>query len=229
VSYLGARSAQLQDLTRRSTELDTERARLNRWKGDLETWVRDTEADFAERERKLGHGGDDDPPPGGKPPKPGDANPPTPNGNGGITREDVQALLGDSLRRVEQPFIQYVADAATYATRHLKDFGEGLDVGAIVSHPKIADLGFSGVYNLVHQDKIEAKAKKEAEAVREAIRKEEREKLLKEMTPVGGGPEPPYPIGSPLDVLRETPEARNARGDTVSRAVAAYHQLTHGG
>lgn len=217
VSPLDEERTQLQQLR---TQLDTRETRLTDWHNRLEGWKDGKETEYTERERKLaereaagGNRSTQDPPPNPNP-KPGDSS---------MTAAQIEELVGKILAPREAGYVQYVADATRFASFHLQNFKEPLDVAALVRHPQIGELGVKGVYELVHKDKIDAMTTAKAAADREALKQELRREIAGE-TPV----DMPYPLGegSPLDVLSMDPKQRPT-GDPAA-AARMYDQLVGG-
>ena len=138
-----------------------------------------------------------------------------------MTKEQIEQTVVNTLQAREPAFIQYVADATKFASFHLQQFHETLDVLSLVRHPKIGEIGLAGVYELVHKDKLDDMKAKAAAADREKLKEEVRKEILASQ-PVNM----PYPItseGSPLDALALDADKR-PKGDPVA-ATRMYEQL----
>lgn len=218
--YVGSRVSPLDEertrLNELQTQLQTRESRLNDWHGRLETWKTTKETEYTERERKIAEreagGGNGNQPP----PKPGPTAEPS-----AMTKEDIEKTVGAVLAQREGGYIQYVADATRFASFHLQNFNEVLDVGLLVKHPKIGELGVQGVYELLNKERLDEMKTKAAAADREKLKQELRREILTEQ-PV----DMPYPIngeGSPLDVLSLDADKR-PKGDPVT-ATRMYEQL----
>lgn len=216
-SRLSPLDEERQRLDEQRRQLDDRGKKLDDWHNRLGKWKTDTEASFVERDKKLsereaGGGG------GGNPP----SNQPPANNNAGagVTKEDIAKVVEDLILPREAGYVTYVADATRLAVTHLQQFKETLDVAGIVKHPKIAELGFEGVYNLVHKEKLDKLAVEREKAREDAIRADERAKIAA-AAPV----DMPYPIGegSPLDALALDP-AKRPTGDPAA-AAREYERL----
>lgn len=200
-----------QRLNSLKTQLDGTSVKLTTWRGNLDTWAKTKEDEFTERERKIaereaGRVTAGDPPPAGA----GD----------GVTKENLAKTIGEFVAPREAAFVQYVADATNFSTFHLKHFNEPLDVATIVRHPDIGTLGFRGVYETLHKEKLDKMQADAKAAERLAIKDEVRKELIGER-PV----DMPYPIaeGSPLDALTLAADKRPS-GDPAA-AARMYEQL----
>lgn len=205
-----------QRLTSLKTQLDGTSQKLTAWRGNLETWARTKEDEFTERERKLAERRTTEPAPEGDPP---------PNAAGdSVTKENLAKTIGEFVAPREAAFVQYVADATNFSTFHLKHFNEPLDVATIVRHPEIGNLGFRGVYEQLHKEKLDKMQSDAKAAERAAIKDEVRKELIGER-PV----DMPYPIaeGSPLDALALATDKRPS-GDPAA-AARMYEQLVSSG
>lgn len=198
-----------QRLNSLKTQLDGTSAKLTAWRGNLETWAKGKEDEFTEREKKITERG-----PGGAPA--GDL----PPAGDGVTKESLGKTISEFVAPREAAFVQYVADATNFSTFHLKHFNEPLDVSAIVRHPEIGNLGFRGVYEQLHKEKLDKMQSDAKLAERAAIKDEVRKELIGER-PV----DMPYPIaeGSPLDALA-VPADKRPSGDPAA-AARMYEQL----
>lgn len=193
--------------------LDTREQNLTRWHGELKGWATTKETEYTDRERKIaereaGGGGGGNNGNNGQPPVRPEGTP------GSMTKDEVVKTVGEVLRPLEGGVLQYVGDATNFSAFHLKHFNEPLDVHQITRHEKIGELGFRGVYELLHKEKLD-KMTADAKAAERAALKEE---LRKEI--IGERPtEMPYPVGegSPLDALSLDPAAR-PKGDPVAAA-----------
>lgn len=224
--FLGSRVSPLDEerrqLHEQATALTNKEAKLTDWQGRLTGWKTEAETKYAERERKIaereaaGGGG------GGNP----NPNPPAKPAEGTtMTEAQVEGAIVKVLEAREPAFIQYVADATKFATFHLQQFNETLDVLALVRHPKIGELGLPAVYELVNKEKLDTMREKAKLAERETLKRELRAEILTEQ-PV----DMPYPIaseGSPLDALL-LPADKRPKGDPVA-ATRLYESLVSGG
>lgn len=208
-----------QRLTSLKNQLDAQNDKLTAWRGNLEGWAKTKETEFTDRDQKLRAREAD---PGHQPA--GDL-PSNGGGTGvGLTKDDVIKIQREHNAPLESAFIEYVADATNYGTFHLKNFNETLDVKAIVKHPEIGNLGFRGVYELLHKEKLAEMQQKAKDTERAALKDELRKELIADR-PV----DMPYPIGegSPLDALALTADKRPS-GDPAA-AARMYEQLVAGG
>lgn len=207
-----------QDYSRRQDALSTQATQLNAWADQLDAWKTATEASLAARAASIGATA---PAAGGGTPRtpttPTPAAPAT-----GLAADDVRQLVGEEFGRREVYIARFVSESTKLATDHLRQFGEVLDVQALIGDPQIAELGLEGVYRKQHAEKIQAAAAQRESKAREALKQELRAEVVREM---GAGATVPYPVGdgSPLDALGQTPEQQKAY--TVDAAVAYFNQL----
>lgn len=211
-SRLSPLDEERQRLDEQRRQLDDRNKKLDDWHNRLGKWKTDTEAAFVERDKKLSEreANPNDPP----------KNPPPAGGGTAVTKEEIAKVVEDLILPREAGYVSYVADATRLAVTHLQQFKETLDVASIVRHPKIGELGFEGVYNLVHKEKLDKWKADAVAADREKLKQELRAELARE-APV----DMPYPIGegSPLDALTLDP-AKRPTGDPAA-AAREYERL----
>lgn len=212
-----------QQLTVLKTQLDTRDQQLTEWHGKLNGWATSREKEFAERDKAL-KAREANPNPQNPQHRAHEEQPPTRGTETTMTKEEIAKHVADFVAPREGAFVDYVAKATNYSAFHLKNFNEPLDVDAIVRHPDIAKLGFQGVYEHLHQDKLADMKQKAKVAEREAL-KDELRKELQQQTPV----DMPYPLGegSPLDALLMDTDKR-PKGDPVA-AARMYESLVNAG
>lgn len=204
----------LQDLTTKTTEIETAKADLDAredalttWHGNLAAW-RAANTELLELGKTVKAGGTLNPNP-----KPGSTTPPA----GTITAD----TLKEALQTQAGQFLGYDRDRNQIQREHFSKFKEIIDLAPLIEHPKIAELGLLGVYNLVHKDalaKFEADAKKAEE---DRIRADERAKVSASMSTMPYPPVTGANAGSPLDALKPV-EGTSA---LVDAATAEYNRL----
>lgn len=202
LATLGDGTLRQDTFSREMDQLRQTKTALEKWRDDLAQWAKDN-----------GGATPTDPltQPGTQPVASTPAN--------ALTREEALALFNGEMGRREVYFAKYVADATVLATRHFQQFGEVLDINAILAHPKLGELQLEGAYKDLHKDKIAAKSAAETAKEREALKQQLREELEAERGPG----QVPYPIGdggSPLDHL-----GKDAAQFTPEAAAAMYRQL----
>lgn len=198
---------QKEELDTRAGELDQRTAGLEDWHGRLTTWHtenRDALAD-AKRLREGGKVGAD-----GKPIAAAAAAP------AGLTEAQFTERIGGE----RAAFLGFSRDQNLLTREHYAKFGEIVDLEPLLRHPKIAEVGLLGVYELVHKERLDKHKTDTEKAAEEKIRADERQKVLASQASM------PYPLptgagsGSPLDALsvgKPTP--------LVDEAVAHYNRL----
>lgn len=135
----------------------------------------------------------------------------------GVTEE----ALRDKMQELTNNLLGYDSDKSDLTTRHFNAFKELLDVGPLLRHPKIRDIGLRGVYDEVYKEKLAAHATAVDKAKEDAIRADERAKTLASaqampyVSPTG------VSSGSPLDALKPA----DAAGPLVDQAVTEYNRL----
>jgi DNA primase len=150
----------------------------------------------------------------------------------------LQSPAADALAALEEKFtkqLQELSQAGSaaivhtteLATRHMKTFGETLDIQALMRDPAINQLGLQGVYEKTYKDKYAEIAKKADDArIEAAVQQRVNELRL-------ANPRLPYPSqqgGSPLDGLEIAARAAaagttpvpTAPVDVVAQAAAEY-------
>lgn len=182
LEVIGQGTLRQSDYSRQANELQAKEAELEAWKGQLDTWFTTRKTDLTEledlRQKVKGLPNPDPARPTPDPAKP--ALDPAKY----LTREDWDRAQAD----VERGAVRFFADSQRLSIDHYRQFGEVLDLNQLLEDKRIAQLGLDGVYKEVHKEKLDAKTAAAKEAEREAIRKEEREKLQKEIV------QHPYPV-----------------------------------
>lgn len=193
---------QAEELTTRATELDQREAGLTQWHTDLTDW-------HAKAKEKFKAAPVDDPTKGKKPEE---AVVPA----GMLTEKDYN----DRIQHERAAVLGFTRDTNDVMRDHFAKFGEIVAIEPLITHPRVAELGLKGVYNLVHKDRLEAFDKDKAAKAEAAIRLDERQKVQASMAQM------PYPSptgvgsGSPLDALKPA----NAE-PVVDAAVAHYNRI----
>ncbi len=136
----------------------------------------------------------------------------TPQTNGtGVSKEDLAA----EMQKFAGEAVPVMAVMAHLGMRHYQDFGEILSPKAmteLTQHADVSRLGLEGVYNLVHQDRYDAKAKDVDDKRIETIKAEAHKAGMAEQAKAAG---PGYPVaGAPEaalpDLFAQTDEQRQA-------------------
>ncbi len=136
----------------------------------------------------------------------------TPQTNGtGISQED----LDKKMQEFAGEAVPVMAVMSHLGMRHYKDFGEILSPKAmteLTQHADVSRLGLEGVYNLVHKDRYDTKAKEADDERIEAIKAEAHKAGMAEQAKAVG---PGYPVGGASeaalpDLFAQTDEQRQA-------------------
>ncbi len=203
-------SRQSNELGEKTREIENHWTRLNTWhagkKGDLDE-VEALRTQVTELQAAAGT-----PPGNGIPPKSGDVKPAAK-----MTREELLQTLGldpakivtaeqlqEVIGNVERGMLSFYQQANPISIEHYNTFGEVLDVEEVFKHPQVPTVGFKAAYLDVHQDKFEARAKKEAEAHDTEVAEKAVAEHIKETAGQGfpiPGRSMPSGVTSPLDHL----------------------------
>lgn len=191
-------------LEARQTEIDQREGGLTEWHERLAKWHKDNKAAIEAGALVLK----------GEKPNPN----PTPNLEKpvGMTLEQFE----EHMRGERASFLGYSRDQQSITRDHFDKFKEIVDLDPLLKHPRIAEVGLMGVYELVHKDRLEKHKTDAAKTAEETIRADERRKVLE------GQAQMPYPpptgagSGSPLDAL--TPAVKD---NVVDAATAHYNRL----
>jgi hypothetical protein len=206
----------LQDLTAQTTtltdqrrELEEREAALETWHGQLTSW-RQANTELLELGKRAKAGG-------GNPTPTPNPNPAPAPGAAGLTEDK----LNEALRTQAGQFLGYDRDRSQIQREHFSKFKEIVDIVPLLEHPKIAELGLVGVYNLVHKDALAKHAEDQKKAEEERIRADERAKVSASMSTMPYPPLTGVNAGSPLDALKSNEGA----GPLVEQATAEYTRL----
>jgi hypothetical protein len=209
---------QLQDLRTKQEELTTLQAtlddrdeKLTQWHEGLNGW-KATNEEYLRLGKAAKDKGITDPAKIGAP-DPSKALP------AGVVTEEK---LTEVLQREFASLGNFAIEQNDLMRRHLDTFGSlaTFDVRALLTHPKIREVGLIGVYDLVHKDALTAKATEKAAAAEATIRKDERAKTLAEQAQMPYVSPSGVASGSPLDALK--PSGTNA---LVDAATVEYTRL----
>jgi len=205
----------LQDLTTRTAtltdqqrELEERETALETWHGQLTSW-RQANTELLELGKRAKAGG--------TPPVTPPATPVVPPASGSITEDK----LNEALRNQASQFLGYDRDRGQIQREHFSKFKEIVDLDPLLNHPKIAELGLLGVYQLVHKDALAKFADDQKKAEEERIRADERAKVSASMSTMPYPPLTGVNAGSPLDALKPNEGA----GPLVEQATAEYNRL----
>jgi len=196
-----------EELATRATELDQREGGLTEWHGNLAKWHKDNKVAIEAGVKALkGEKVDPTPTPN-----------PSPNlAPAGMTTEQFE----EHMRNERASFLGYSRDQQAITRNHFGMFNEIVDLEPLLRHPKIAEVGLLGVYELVHHDRLEKHKTDAAKTAEETIRADERRKVLE------GQAQMPYPpptgagSGSPLDALQPA-----VKDNVVDAATAHYARL----
>ena len=191
-------------LETRQTEIDQREGGLTEWHERLAKWHKDNKAAIEAGALALK----------GEKPVPN----PTPNLEkpAGMTMEQFE----EHMRGERASFLGYSRDQQSITRDHFDKFKEIVDLDPLLKHPRIAEVGLLGVYELVHKERLEKHKTDAARTAEETIRADERRKVLE------GQAQMPYPpptgagSGSPLDAL--TPSVKD---NVVDAATSHYNRL----
>jgi hypothetical protein len=148
-------------------------------------------------------------------PVPSGAPNPQPTPPGVLTEE----VFNERMQGTTAGFLGFQRDQNKITREHFAKFGEVVELEPLLTHPRIAEVGLLGVYDLVHADRLkahqEAAVKKHDDAVAaEAVRKfQEAHAQMPYPAPNGSG------SGSPLDALASN------KDQLVDEAAAHYQRL----
>jgi len=142
----------------------------------------------------------------------------------GLTKEDIDKMLQER----DAGYASVMAISTTLTAKHYKDFGEVLDMNALVNHamknhlPLYDPKADTDAYRALHGDKVAAKAKADEDArINKLVedRIAEARKTQQQPFPIRG-PEP-----SVLDALAESATDRTSKY-SADAAAAHYAELT---
>lgn len=192
---------QKEELDARAADLTTQQEQLEAWHAGLTDW-------YTKHKDAIASG----------------AQPrtPTPTPTPGKVPEGVVTTeqFTEAMRNTQSAFLGFERDRQRITAEHFKKFGEIVDLEPLLVHPKIGELGLTGVYEQVHKDRLEQWKTADDKRKEDAIRLDERQKVTAAQaqmpypTPTGAG------SGSPLDAL--TPAGP---GPVVDAAVQEYNRL----
>lgn len=203
-------TTQTQELDDRQKDLDTRTAGLQAWHGDLSTWHSESKA-LLEDGKKFRAGG-------GKTLKPGDAGyvAPSEPPKGVLTEDQFKEAIGGE----RAAFLGFSRDQNLLTREHFAKFGEIVELEPLLRHPKIAEVGLLGVYEIVHKDRLDKHrtdetAKHDKDIADTAVRDyAAKQASMPYPSPTGAG------SGSPLDAL-----TAGAKDSVVDAASAHYARL----
>lgn len=206
----------LQELNTKTTEIDTRaselattEANLTKWQTDLTDWrtVNNDDLTLGRQARAAKWDGK----------TPGGAAPVVATPAGGVTED----LLQSKMQELTNNLLGYDADKSELTKRHFETFKELLDIRPLLSHPKIREVGLKGVYDEVYKPKLEEYATTQAKLKEDAIRLDERTKVLASNASMPYPPVTGVSSGSPLDALKQP----DGGGPIVDAAVTEYNRL----
>ncbi len=125
---------------------------------------------------------------------------------------------------VERGAVGFIAETNALMLQHFQQFGEVLDINALLADRRIQQLGLRGVYADKHKAQLDAKIAEKSAAAEQKIRDDERAKVLAER----GSQHHPYPVRgnepSTLDGL-QAPADQRPKVATVDDMAAEYVRL----
>jgi hypothetical protein len=205
---LSALRTQNEELTTRATELEQREGGLTEWHERLAKWHKDNKAAIEEAARLKA---DPNYRPNANPnPAPNPA-PPT-----GFTEE----VFAEKMQGERAAFLGFSRDQNLLTRQHYAKFSEIVDLEPLLRHPKIAEVGLVGVYELVHKDRLDKWKTDTDKAAEDRIRADERQKVLESQAQMPYPPPTGAGSGSPLDAL--TPGNKDS---VVDAATAHYARL----
>jgi len=155
--------------------------------------------------------------------KPGEADPNAPVvkiPDNLVTREQY----AKDIDQLERGAVGFMDDLTDLKLQHYRDFNEVLDTRALLADARIQKLGLKGVYGEVYREKLTAKSAAATKAAEDAIRLDERTKVLKE----ANGTQIPYAIRgnepSTLDGLEAAP-TKPVVGKSADELASEYARL----
>lgn len=194
-----------EELAARATELDQRESGLTTWHTDLSNW---REANKAAIERGMK--------PAAGTPAAGTPAATAAAAAAGMTEEQFQ----EHMRNERASFLGFSRDQNLITRDHYDKFKEIVDLEPLLRHPKIAEVGLMGVYELVHKDRLDkfkadAQTAHDTQVAEEAVRKhQEAQAQMPYPSPTGAG------SGSPLDAL-----TTGAKDGLVDAATTHYNRL----
>lgn len=133
-----------------------------------------------------------------------------------LTKEEAQQLG----QQIAMQGWNNTSAAATLAARHMKEFGDVLDINALAQHAQKTGKNLQDAWSDMHHEQLEAKAKaaekKREDELRRQIREEERAALL--------GSQGPYPV--PNNSEPSTLAGLSGKGEYgIAAAAKEYNDL----
>lgn len=201
----------LQELTTKTSDLETRTAELAEQRANLDT-VHDKQVEWyttnktaLEEYNRLKAGGA--------------------GGTGGTADPTKKPFTTDdftaAITNERASFLGFQRDQNALTREHFGKFGEILDLEPLLRHPQIGQVGLTGVYQILHKERLEKFETDKKQKDEEAIRADERQKVLQSQAAM------PYPTptgvgsGSPLDALT----GAKPNDTVVDAATAHYNRL----
>ncbi len=133
--------------------------------------------------------------------------------------------LAATLAEVERGAVGFITETNRLSMQHFQQFGEILDVEALLKDKRVQQIGIIGVYRDVHKPQIDARAEKIRLDAENAIRLDERTKTLA----ASASQHHPYPVRgnepSTLDRF-EQPAGQAPVAKTVDDMASEYARLS---
>lgn len=211
---LQALRTQTGELDQRTTDLTTRETALEKWHGELAGW-RTQNLELVELGATAKKAGWKPGTPATTPPAPGVPTPAAPENV--VTTDQFR----EHTTNMEQAFLGFQAAQNQLMREHHTMFKEILDITPLLSHPRIREIGLAAVYQDVHKDRLAAHQAATVKTAEDAIRADERKKVLEAQAQM------PYPVagsvgsGSPLDAIGNAAAAK----DVVGAAASHYTRL----
>ncbi len=139
-----------------------------------------------------------------------------------IRKADFDKVMAET----ERGAVGFIAEANGLTMKHFKEFGDILDINALLADKRVQQIGLKGVYADTFKDQIAAKAKAAADAQAETFRKEGYDKARAELI----NSKSPYPVvgnePSALDVIEASRTGTAPTLKTVDDFASEYARLT---
>lgn len=205
IEHVGNGALRQSDYSRTLTDAQAKVTEVETWKGSLDTWFESKKTDLEElAARRAGtFRATGDPV---DPAKPAPVVPPV-DTSAFVSRKDFESVMDQT----ERGAVAFFSELNRLGLQHYQQFNEVLDTEALMKDPRLSKgVSLREVYQDLHKEQIAAKAKAASDAAEAQIRKDEREKVQREMA----GSQHPYPVRgnepSTLDALEVPADKRPA-------------------
>ena len=148
-----------------------------------------------------------------------------PAGTPDPTKPEPKYLTAEDLAQTERGAVAFIAEANRLTMQHFQQFGEILDINALLGDKRVQQIGLVGVYAEKFKPQLDAKAAERAAAAEEKIRADERQKIAT----ASASQHHPYPVRgnepSTLDRF-ERPADQAPKVASVDDMAAEYARLS---